>query len=143
MFVTLSVFVPGEPATQGSMRYVGHSNAGRAILTSDNKHVKPWRSDVRSALIDDHGQPKARFDGPVHIDLEFILPRPKSAPKRKTPSADRSRMSDIDKLERAILDAVTSAGVWRDDAQVTSVSKIKRIAEIGETPGCRMSLRNA
>lgn len=141
--MTLSVFVPGTPATQGSMRYVGQSNAGRAILTSDNKHVKPWRSDVRSALIDDQGQPKARFEGPVHIGLEFILPRPKSAPKRKTPSADRSRMSDIDKLERAILDAVTSAGVWRDDAQVTSVSKLKRIAEIGETPGCRINLRNA
>lgn len=131
---SLSVFVSGHAAAQGSKRHVGN---GRMIESS--KKLPGWRESVRAALIDGKGQPRARFEGAVHVDLEFIMPRPVSTPKKRTPPAIRK--PDIDKLERGILDSVTSAGVWRDDAQVTSVSKIKRIAEIGETPGCRISFR--
>ena len=127
----LTVFVAGNPAPKGSKNQFGAESC---------KRLPGWRNDIRAALIDAAGQPRERFDGAVHIDLEFIMPRPLSTPKKRTPPAIKK--PDIDKLERAILDSVTSAGVWRDDAQVTSVSKVKRIAEIGETPGCRINLRS-
>lgn len=136
---SLSVFVAGNPAPQGSIRYLGQSKAGRAILTGDCVRTKPWREDIRAALIDARGRPKTYLDGEVCLDMEFILPRPKSAPKKRRASADKR--PDMDKLIRAVLDAITSAGVWRDDAQWCSGSPLKRIAEIGETPGCRISLK--
>lgn len=136
----LDVFVPGHPAPQGSKRYVGHG-----ISVEDNKRTKPWRDDVRSALVLDKGTPEARplmrFVGAVACTLEFIMPRPKSAPKRSTPAADKK--PDIDKLIRAVLDAITSAGVIEDDARIVQLRAKKRLAEAIEVPGMRLTLELA
>lgn len=132
----IAVFIAGDAAPQGSKRHIG-----RGIMIEMCKRLPDWRRDVRAALLDDDGQPKARFDGPVHLELEFVRPRPKSAPKRREPTADKK--PDLSKLLRAVEDAVTSAGIWRDDAQVVSVNMCKRIAKVGETPGCHLEIMEA
>lgn len=128
-----SVFVPGHPAPQGSKRHVGHG-----IMVESSKKVKPWRSDVRSGLIDGEGRPRAYFDDAVYVHLCFVMPRPVSTPKRSTPPAIKK--PDLDKLTRAVFDAIGSAGCWRDDSQVVGARVAKRIAEIGETPGCHITI---
>lgn len=130
--MTICIFIPGIPAAKGNIRYLGQ-RGGRAILTDATKNLKPWDSHVRTALADDAGHPRAYFDGAVHVELQFVMPRPMSTPKRITPPAVKK--PDLDKLQRAVFDAISSAGVWRDDSQVVSVTATKRIAEIGETPG--------
>ena len=132
----LAVFVPGKPAPQGSKRHVG-----RGILIESSKAVKPWRQDIREALIDEAGQPQRRFDGAVHVTLDFVLPRPLATPKRRTPEA--TKKPDLDKLERAVLDAISSAGVWPDDSYVVRMSSSKRLAELDETPGCLIRIVGA
>lgn len=132
----IAVFIPGDPAPQGSKRHVGN---GRMIEMS--KKIKPWRSDVRFHLLDDESQPKARFEGAVHIEAEFVMPRPSGTPKRSTPPAVKK--ADLDKLLRGLFDAITSSGVWRDDKQVVSVTAAKRLAKLGETPGCHIEIMNA
>lgn len=132
----IAVFVPGDPASQGSKRHVG---GGRMVESS--KKLKPWRSDVRCHLLDDENQPRARFDGAVHVEAEFVMPRPSGTPKRSEPPAVKK--ADLDKLLRAIFDAITSSGVWRDDKQVVSVSAAKRLAKIGETPGLHLEIMEA
>jgi crossover junction endodeoxyribonuclease RusA len=129
----LSVFVPGHPAPQGSKRHVG----GGTMIESCKK-TKPWRSDIRSMLLDDHGKPRGYFDSAVHVHLEFIMPRPASTPKKRTPPAVKK--PDLDKLTRAVFDAISSAGVWRDDSQVVGAITTKRLAEINETPGCHITI---
>jgi crossover junction endodeoxyribonuclease RusA len=129
---TLTVFVPGRPAPQGSKRHVGNG-----VMVEMSKHVKPWRADIREHVLSQLlGTPP--IDGAVQIELEFVLPRPVSTPKRSTPPA--IKRPDLDKLERAVLDALSSAGVWHDDSQVTRMSSGKRIAEIGERTGCRITV---
>lgn len=130
------VFVPGHPAPQGSKRHVG-----KGIMVESSKHVAPWRSDVRSACLDVAGKPLAFFDGAVHVELLFVLKRPVSTPKSRTPAAIKK--PDIDKLARAVLDAIGSAGMWRDDSQVVALSAYKRIAMLDETPGCRITIAGA
>lgn len=125
----LSVFVPGTAAPQGSKRHVG-----RGVMIESSKAVKPWRESIRWAILERWRG--AQMLGAVAVDLEFIMPRPASTPKRSTPPA--IKRPDIDKLERAVLDAIGSAGVWKDDSQVTTLRATKRLAEIGETPGCRI-----
>lgn len=128
----LTVWVPGRPAPQGSKRYVGNG-----ISIESSKHVKPWRADIRAAMLDAHiGDP---ITGAVTVLIEFVMPRPASAPKRSTPPA--TKRPDIDKLTRAVLDAIGSAGVWRDDSQVTHLVASKRIAERDETPGAMITVK--
>lgn len=146
----LDIFVAGKPAPQGSKHgrpiYKGTGDAkvftGKvAQVESAKKTVVPWRADVRAACVNEEGQPRTRFDGPVRVLLEFVMPRPLSTPKRSTPPAVKK--PDIDKLQRAVLDAVSSAGVWRDDSQVVDIHATKRLAELDETAGCRIRIEVA
>lgn len=128
----LDIFVPGRPAPQGSKRHVGN---GRMVEMS--KHVGAWREDVRAACIA-AWQGLAPLDGPLVLEVEFVRARPVSAPKRRTPAATTA--PDLSKLVRSTEDAITSAGVWADDARVVRCISSKRCAEIGEVPGARIRI---
>ncbi len=65
------------------------------------------------------------------------MPRPVSTPKRVTPPAVKK--PDLDKLARAILDALTHT-VIADDSQVVELYAHKRLAEIGEAPRARITV---
>lgn len=134
----IDLFVPGRPAPQGSRRYLGRSG-GKGITVESSKAVAPWRADIRERLLADPAP--AHLDGPLAVRLEFVMPRPSSAPKRSTPPA--IKRPDLDKLVRAVLDAIGSAGVWRDDSQVVDLRTVKRIAEIDEPAGCRITIAHA
>ena len=131
----ISLFVPGQPAPQGSKRYLG-----RGVMVESSKAVKPWREDIRWRLLALPAAERAAWplQGPVRVELEFVLRRPKATPKRSTPPA--TKKPDVDKLQRAVLDAVGSAGVWGDDSQVVTVVASKRLAEIDEAPGCGLRI---
>lgn len=134
----LSVFVPGTAAPQGSKSFKG-MRGGRAILAESSKAVKPWRESIRWSILEQWRG--AQMLGPVTVELQFVMPRPASTPKRSTPPA--IKRPDIDKLSRACLDAIGSAGVYADDSQVTTMRATKRLADIGETPGCRITVQAA
>ena len=123
-----SVFVAGSPAPQGSKKYLGNG-----IMVESSKAVKPWRVDVAWAAREAFLTP---FDGPVRLELGFVMPRPKSAPKKSTPPA--IKRPDVDKLARAVLDAITGVVVV-DDSQIVHLVATKRIAEIGEQSGVELT----
>lgn len=130
--MTLTFFVPGNPAPQGSKSHVG-----KGVMVESSKALKPWRESIRWAAM--HAErigttgPLVQLSGPVMVVLEFVMKRPASTPKRRTPPA--VKRPDVDKLARAVLDALSSAGTWGDDSQVTTLVASKRLAEINETPG--------
>lgn len=135
---SITFFVHGRAAAQGSKRYVGHSNAGRAILLEQSKKVGPWRKVVETAaFIEMKRKGLQPFTDPLKVILEFVMPRPVSTPKSKTPPA--VKRPDLDKLTRAVFDSLTSV-VWLDDSQVVYSLSSKRIAEIGETAGLYVSV---
>jgi Holliday junction resolvase RusA-like endonuclease len=131
----------GKPITQGSKvrnRYSG--------MRDDNaKTLKPWRERVHHAALEALDG-KARIEGPVVIDVTFWFDRPAGHYRtgrnahmlRDAAPAfpDNKGSGDIDKLQRACFDALTSAGVWRDDSQVVKVSASKRFCE--NCPGHQM-----
>lgn len=132
----LRVFVAGKPAPQGSKRYLG-TRSGKTVAVESSKTLPAWRADVRAAvaeLVDD--QPP--ITGPVLVELLFVMPRPASTPKSRTPAA--VKRPDLDKLARAILDAIGSAGAWGDDSQVTDLHAAKRIAGVDERPGAWITI---
>lgn len=132
----LKFTVPGKPAPQGSKRHVGHG-----IMVESSRELGPWRERVALAAhntMTTTGAPP--FVGAVTVGLSFTLPRPKSTPKRSTPPA--VKRPDLDKLTRAVLDAITNI-VLLDDAQVVGLRTCKRLAEIGETPGVTITIKEA
>jgi len=118
----LEVWAPGLPAPQGSKT---HKGGGRMVESS--KALKPWRQDVRHAVLAEV-MPALRkpVEGPVELELWLFMPRPKSHPKTKRTLP--ATQPDVDKLVRGVMDALTSAGVWLDDGQVTDLVVRERYA---------------
>jgi Holliday junction resolvase RusA-like endonuclease len=113
----MRIEVRGTPGPQGSKRYVGNG-----ILLESSAKVKPWREAVKWAAIESLPYAGFLFHGPLHVEMHFTLPKPKSCPKsRKYP--DRS--PDLDKLVRSTDDALTQAGIWEDDARVVRIVATK------------------
>ena len=116
-------FVPGVPIPQGSMRAFNVKGCKAPIITSDNTKLKPWRSQV--ALFASQAWKGPPTIGPVALTVTFCLRKPQATSKHERYHAKRP---DIDKLIRAIMDALTSV-IWYDDGQVVSVAAEKRYSD--------------
>lgn len=60
------------------------------------------------------------FSKPVAMDIVFLMQRPKNPTKCSVPTK-----TDIDNLEKFILDCLTSANIWTDDRNLCAVNKYK------------------
>lgn len=153
----LDITVYGDPAPQGSKRYLGVGSQGRVRMAESSKRVEPWRADIRAAIerkwqpVKDAGG-RLPYGGPVTVHLEFYLLRPaghwgtgrNSHLLRPGAPSHPHGKPDVDKLARAVLDAIGSTGlVWADDAQVVQLSAIKIYCPRGGQPGCHITVRSA
>ena len=90
------------------------------VLTSANRKMKGYRKEVAAAAVRAmHEQKLKRIDRPaaVWVIVGFYLKRAKSAPKVSMSPTTRP---DLDKLTRAVLDALTGT-VFEDDSQVVQI----------------------
>jgi Holliday junction resolvase RusA-like endonuclease len=121
----LEFVVAGIPAPQGSKRVF--VRGGRVSLVESCARVKPYRALV--SLAASQARTEAPTQQPVGIAIAFVFVRPKSHYTSKgelragAPSFPGK--PDVDKLCRAVLDALTGI-LYHDDAQVVSLSATKR-----------------
>lgn len=128
--------VRGLPIPQGSTRaWVLH---GKPVITSSAKGLATWRRLV--ADVAQNHAPREPWEGPVEIELDFGLPKPKSAPKRKRVWPDKR--PDLDKLTRAVLDALTYV-VYADDSQVVRIHASKDYGPPGVVVEIRRTVQDA
>jgi Holliday junction resolvase RusA-like endonuclease len=138
----LSIVVYGDPAPQGSKKFVGMI-AGRGMLVESSKRVKPWRQDVVAAAREVvAGQ--APLDGALVVRMVFTLPKPASAPKRKRTWPNKK--PDVSKLARSTEDALVTAGAITDDARIVEYSRLAKVfpnedPEALSSPGVRIAIR--
>ena len=124
MTAVLSFTVGGVPAPQGSKTAMPNGALVEAGSAVGRAKVRAWRQDVHAAAV--HAmRDRATFQAPVALHVTFIMPRPKSR-KRDVWHATKP---DLDKLIRATADALTSAGVLRDDSLICSVKAAKRYTD--------------
>lgn len=128
----MKIVVYGDPAPQGSKSFkgtfTGKDGRTHAKLAESSKRVAPWRQDVKLAAegaIEGCGDPGAwvPMDGPLLLVVVFTLPAPLSLPKRR--ASYPCKLPDLSKLVRSTEDALTAAGVWKDDARVVECRAIK------------------
>lgn len=140
----LSLWVPGVPITQGSKK--AFVMGGRAVIVdADSKNLKPWRAAIHDqglrALeqrrIIDPDEPRPPFVKPVAVTLAFYLPRPKSHYRtgknahqlRPDAPTHPTNKQDVDKLMRAVLDSLTTSGIYTDDGLVVRAAQSKDYAD--------------
>lgn len=128
--MSLSFHVVGAAAAQGSMRHVGN---GR--LVSMSKKLPGWRKAIIAAAKEAAGPGFEPYDGPVSVHLDVYLPRPKTTKFRAYPAGT----PDLDKLQRAIGDALKLAGAITDDARIVTWHANKRWA-IGCEPAAYITI---
>jgi Holliday junction resolvase RusA-like endonuclease len=131
------ITVYGKPITQGSK-----IRTRWAMRDSNGETLSPWRDNVRSAAVNTLiaaqvvGLADVSFNtDPVNVNIYFTFARPnshygtgrnKAFIKASAPPFPSSHnIGDIDKLARACLDALTDAGIWKDDSQVVLLTASK------------------
>lgn len=119
------VRVYGVARPQGS-KIPGVSKAGKAFVREQSgAQLNQWRKDIVDAAV------KAReasdhqtLDGALGLQLIFFMPRPASIPAKKR--THPSVRPDLDKMIRAVGDALKAAGVYGDDAQICQITALKK-----------------
>jgi crossover junction endodeoxyribonuclease RusA len=143
--VSFRVF--GTPGAQGSKRGWAIKKAGeytgQVAMSENSAKVSSWRTDVKKAAEEEVGDGWVPWEGPCEIAITFIFKRPKAhyrtgrnahllkddAPFYVT----NHSKGDIDKLFRSTFDALTAAGVWKDDALAVRVGPSQKV--YGEREG--------
>jgi Holliday junction resolvase RusA-like endonuclease len=145
----ITIVVHGAPAPQGSKRHVGGG-----VMIESSKKVKPWRQDVKAAALaetslDDLWHP---LDGPLAVSMVFTVRHKPTSKPTWWPGSVRcgkdlmwrpASTPDLSKLLRSTEDALTDAGVWKDDARVVEYRHLAK-HYVGDTsapdvlpvPGC-------
>ena len=128
-------FCPGIPRSQGS-KTLGRTKEGRSYMREASGSVHRWRKAVSTAALVAFRPRLQPHGGPVAVPLCFTSPPPKSS---NHPPYPTKRNGDLDKLTRAVLDALTGI-VLVDDSAVQWITASKCW---GEAPGVHVHVTRA
>ena len=121
----------GVPRPQGSKK--AFLRGKKICMKESAEGLREWREHVASAA-SNHMQYRGLEmleKTPMSVKLAFAMPRTKSM--KPTDGLEMVQRPDIDKLERAILDALTGVA-FKDDSQVCALHAVKRRCAPGEPP---------
>lgn len=132
---SISFVIPGIPAPQGSKRHVGNG-----ILVESSQRLRPWRAIAIATIQQKADELKCnQITTAVKVYATFKFPYLKSHYNSKGILRDRSVLApktsapDLDKLLRALFDALTESGIIRDDALIVEVACWKCYNHVPET----------
>lgn len=129
--LVLAANLPGKPVPQGSMTLMTSRSTGRPF-GKYNSNVISHRNELVLELQANWGD-RPPLTSPVELRVDFCFDRPKShyrtgryAGVRKDSAPQRHiQTPDVDKLCRLIGDALTIAGVLKDDKLICNLVAAK------------------
>lgn len=126
----IHLVILGVPEPQGSTRAFAIKRkgqpTGQVVVTSSNKKVKPWRQQVGWVAKEAMKGEICYEETAISINMNFYFRKPKSLKKYEWAKITRP---DVDKLARAILDALTGI-VYHDDSQVIGIDANKYFDDV-------------
>lgn len=128
---TFRVFVRGRASSQGSKTGFRRRDGSVGVRPA-TKTERPWRQLLVDMISEQWEGPP--WQGPLELTLRFLFLRPKADKHRvwHTPKPD------IDKVLRAVMDALKLGGAIAKDEHVVSSSQVKMSSDI---PGVELELR--
>lgn len=116
----ISLEVVGVPQPKGSPRPVRVGS--RVVVSIKTDRGEAWEQAIIAAVRAGRYRP---LEGAVSVVLRFVLP----TPRRRIRSLPTVR-PDLDKLIRAVLDALERSGLIANDAQVCQLAAFKDYAQV-------------
>lgn len=135
----ITIHVTGTPQPQGSKQgfYNPRTRTVSIVEGSSPKaraRFHDWRQGIANAARDYQAtHARELVDDPIRITIDFKLPRPKSAPKKRRHPHTKP---DIDKLARAVLDAITGTLITND----SRVCQLLAFKTYGDPPGATITI---
>ncbi len=117
----IDFFVPGKPVSKGNIR--SFQVKGRTVYVDGNKSLKSWEALAR--MIIREVMPKKPWDGAIEVEATFYFQEPKGTPKCRKGKLAMTKKPDIEKIARALNDAMTGL-IYVDDSQITCLRLKKR-----------------
>lgn len=136
--ITVAGIPKGQPRPRA---FVGPSGKARVF---DAGTAEGWKATIAQEA-QATGIVGLELEGPIELQVRFLLPRPKRLCRRSDPAGPVPSASkpDLDNLLKAVMDALTGVRVWRDDAQVVTISASKSYApkDAPQRAGAVISIR--
>lgn len=140
----IAFFVNGTPKGQPRPKAFARKMANGKFMARvyDPGTAEGWKSEV--AIAARPHIPAQPISGPLRLELTFYFPRPKahflkSGLRENAPTFHTSK-PDRDNCEKAVLDAMTCLGFWKDDAQVCAGATAKVYVDERNQPGCSVRI---
>jgi Holliday junction resolvase RusA-like endonuclease len=135
----VAFFVPGEPVAKARPRATVVN--GRPRIYTPAKSVSYERAVGLIAKRAMRGRRK--LAGALGVEVEFLMPIPKSWPKARRLAALHGGVAhegkpDIDNLVKSVVDGMNGI-VFKDDAGITKLAASKTYCPLGEG-GCRVKV---
>lgn len=129
--------VYGDP--KGQPRPRAFSRGGKARVY-DPGTAEGWKGQI--ALAAREYLPAQPIDVPVRVAVTFYFPRPARLLRKKDPDGfiPHTAKPDADNVAKAVLDCLTTVGMWRDDALVMSLVAEKFYAARGKPSGALIQI---
>ena len=143
--MALTFTVLGEPKPKGSFRAYTYKRKPEkgggfgARATNDNPATTSWQNRIafEATTAQRRGGVQLVLAGGIEIQVTFYLPRPKSL--SKSYAGPHLKKPDLDKLQRALLDALKGV-LYEDDSQVVFMEAWKFYAAIGTEPRAEITV---
>lgn len=118
---TIVIDVDGVPRAEPRPRFDSRPDRHGRTHAYRGQSAEPWKLQI-------FAEARRRFVGPpiedyVSVEMVFFMPRPgrlndDSQPEVRLPHGCKP---DVDNLAKAVLDALTRAGMWKDDSLVVDL----------------------
>jgi Holliday junction resolvase RusA-like endonuclease len=124
MKVVYQLFVNGIPKAQPRPRMTANGHVYNPASAD------AWKNQIKAAFISCR---RSVITVPVHLEVTFFMPIPKGIAISRYEFMPHVKKPDTDNLLKAVMDSLTNAGIWKDDALVFDVTARKYYAskEIG------------
>lgn len=135
LFCAFDVY--GEP--KGQPRPRAFASGGKARVY-DPGTAEGWKGSIAMAARDH--LPPCPIDSPVRMAVTFYFQRPARLLRKRDPDGviPHTAKPDSDNAAKAVLDCLTSIGMWRDDALVCSLIAEKNYAARGQASGALIQI---
>jgi Holliday junction resolvase RusA-like endonuclease len=139
--VIAQTWIGGRPRTKGSLNaYCSKGRDHKLIWREQVKDSKAWRLRMAGHLQREaramYGPEHLLLEIPVELRLVYFFSR-EDEDRSTEPYPTAMTVGDLDKLDRNVLDALTSSGIIKDDRYVVRIMSEKRW---GKTPGVQVTL---
>ena len=120
----IDIYLPGNPSTRTAQQK-GETVINGRTHHYEKKEVRLVKQELLRRL--KPYAPDVPVDGPICLQVDWAFEL-----KRLRHNEWKTTRPDLDNLEKGLLDVMTEAGFWKDDAQVVIKTTSKKAVPVGK-----------